>query len=262
MNKFKEAIKNEELRVLLIGNENRFIVNTLINTLKANDVEVRCVSPNVTELSHIKDVPRDCILYLDEGEEKDFVEVDMYLRDNYGDEDIRIYLIGTHDQFQYTFKNIAESKFAACFERPFQASDVIEALKNGASHDEKEKEKKRILVVDDDATMLRMIKNWLSEKYTVHMVTSGMNAIQFLAKNEVDLVLLDYEMPVTSGPQVLEMMKSEPQTASIPVMFLTAKGDKESVMSVLALKPEKYLLKTLKQNELIANIDEFFAKQK
>ncbi len=94
------------------------------------------------------------------------------------------------------------------------------------------------------------------------MVTSGMNAIQFLAKNEVDLVLLDYEMPVTSGPQVLEMMKSEPQTASIPVMFLTAKGDKESVMSVLALKPEKYLLKTLKQDELIANIDEFFAKQK
>ena len=67
MNKYKAAINSEGLRVLLIGNENRFIVNTLINTLKENDVEVRCIPPNVTELSHIQDIPRDCILYLDEG---------------------------------------------------------------------------------------------------------------------------------------------------------------------------------------------------
>ena len=69
-------------------------------------------------------------------------------------------------------------------------------------------------------------------------------------------------MPITTGPQVLEMLRSEPSTSDIPVMFLTVKSDKESVMKVVALKPEKYLLKTMPPAELIANIDEFFEKQK
>jgi CheY-like chemotaxis protein len=94
------------------------------------------------------------------------------------------------------------------------------------------------------------------------MVNSGMAAITFLAKNKVDLILLDYEMPITTGPKVLEMLRSESSTASIPVMFLTVKSDKDSVMQVLKLKPEKYLLKTMPPAELLANIDEFFAKQK
>ena len=51
-------------------------------------------------------------------------------------------------------------------------------------------------------------------------------------------------------------------TSSIPVMFLTVKSDKESVMKVVSLKPEKYLLKTMPPDELIANIDEFFEKKK
>ena len=130
---------------------------------------------------------------------------------------------------------------------------------------EKEEErlqKKRILVVDDDGTMLRTIKSWLSDKYQVFMVNSGMAAITFLAKNEIDLILLDYEMPITTGPQVLEMLRSEENTAKIPVMFLTNKGDKESVMNVLGLKPEKYLLKTMSKSELLGQIDEFFEKEK
>ena len=45
-------------------------------------------------------------------------------------------------------------------------------------------------------------------------------------------------------------------------MFLTVKSDKESVMKVVSLKPEKYLLKTMPPDELIANIDEFFEKKK
>ena len=69
-------------------------------------------------------------------------------------------------------------------------------------------------------------------------------------------------MPVTTGPQVLEMLRSESATSSIPVMFLTNKSDKESVMTVLNLKPEKYLLKTMTKQELLENIDDFFKNKK
>ncbi len=90
------------------------------------------------------------------------------------------------------------------------------------------------------------------------MVNSGLQAIKWLAKNKVDLILLDYDMPVTTGPQVLEMLRSDPETASIPVMFLTGKGDKESVMAVVALKPEGYFLKNIKKPELLEKLQEFF----
>ena len=123
-------------------------------------------------------------------------------------------------------------------------------------------QKKKILLVDDDGTMLRTLKSWLETHYQVFMVNSGMAAITFLAKNEIDLILLDYEMPITTGPQVLEMLRSEENTAKIPVMFLTNKGDKESVMNVLGLKPEKYLLKTMSKSALLGQIDEFFEKEK
>ena len=85
-----------------------------------------------------------------------------------------------------------------------------------------------------------------------------MNAITFLGKKHVDLILLDYEMPVASGLQVFEMLKAEPATASIPVIFLTAKDDRETVMKVLAAKPEKYLLKTMDPEELVESVNNFF----
>ena len=151
---------------------------------------------------------------------------------------------------------------AAVFERPVNVKELGRQMTAVVEQEDVRLQKKKILVVDDDGTMLRTIKSWLSEKYQVFMVNSGMSAITFLAKNSVDLILLDYEMPVTPGPKVLEMIRSEASFSDIPVMFLTNKGDKESVMQVVSLKPEKYLLKTMPPAELIENIEEFFEKQK
>ena len=89
-----------------------------------------------------------------------------------------------------------------------------------------------------------------------------MNAIALLAKKKIDLILLDYEMPMLNGPKVLEMIRSESEFKDTPVMFLTGRDDKESVMSVINLKPEKYLLKSLPADELMKTINDFFEMQK
>ena len=94
------------------------------------------------------------------------------------------------------------------------------------------------------------------------MVSSGMQAIKWLGKNKADLILLDHEMPVTSGPQVLEMLRADSETSSIPVIFLTGKGDKESVMAVVALKPEGYFLKGIQKAELLQKLQEYFILHK
>ena len=69
-------------------------------------------------------------------------------------------------------------------------------------------------------------------------------------------------MPVTTGPQVLEMMRSETGTSDIPVIFLTGKGDKESVAKVLRLKPQGYILKSAGQREVMQQVDDFFERSK
>jgi CheY-like chemotaxis protein len=117
---------------------------------------------------------------------------------------------------------------------------------------------KTILIVDDDANYLTLIREWLKGTYKVAMANSGLQAIKWLGKNKADLILLDHEMPVTSGPQVLEMLRSDGETKNIPVIFLTGKGDKESVMAVVSLRPEGYFLKTIQKDELLDKLKEFF----
>ena len=116
----------------------------------------------------------------------------------------------------------------------------------------------RILIVDDDPNYMSLVREWLKGTYKFSMANSGMQALKWLGKTKADLILLGHEMPVTSGPQVLEMLRSEEETKDIPVFFLTAKNDRASVMAVVALKPEGYFLKTIQRNELLKELGEYF----
>lgn len=117
-------------------------------------------------------------------------------------------------------------------------------------------------MVDDSGAVLRNVKSWLEDKYRVILANSGAMAIKYMATNRPDLVLLDYEMPICDGKQVLEMIRAEHDFEDIPVIFLTSKSDKDSVLSVSSLKPEGYLLKSLAPIQIIRAIDDFFEKQK
>ncbi len=121
--------------------------------------------------------------------------------------------------------------------------------------------RRNILVVDDSDFMRARIVKLLAEHYEVSEVASSVAAIQSIAMNKPDLIVLDYEMPVCDGRQALEMIRNEKNTADIPVVFLTGKGDRESVRKVMALKPEGYLLKSMPDAEIKKYIDGLFAKR-
>ena len=88
-----------------------------------------------------------------------------------------------------------------------------------------------------------------------------MNALNFLKSRTVDMILLDYEMPVLSGLEVFRTLKSEQNTQSIPVIFLTSKDDKATVMRVLEVKPVNYIVKPIHPALLQQMVDDYFAKQ-
>ena len=118
----------------------------------------------------------------------------------------------------------------------------------------------KVLVVDDSMTIRQAMKGLLEDEYQVQLAESGVAAIRTISLDRPDLVLLDYEMPVCDGRQTLEMLRSEPSFADLPVIFLTGRSDPEVVRALLSLKPAGYLLKYLKPAEIKEKIEGFFAK--
>lgn len=116
--------------------------------------------------------------------------------------------------------------------------------------------RKHVLVVDDDAIMLKTIKRNLEDEYDVATAVSGKIAMKFLENKKTDLVLLDYEMPGENGADVLMQLRGRGQTKDLPVIFLTGISDKDKIQQVLALKPQGYLLKPVERDKLLAKIKE------
>ena len=123
-------------------------------------------------------------------------------------------------------------------------------------------QKKKLLVVDDSSFILKMMQELLDHDYEVITAKSGISAIMSITLDRPDLILLDYEMPVCNGRQVLEMIRSEKEFTDISVIFLTSHADKESIKKVIALKPDGYLSKSLPSESVKKEIDHFFEKKK
>jgi CheY-like chemotaxis protein len=113
-----------------------------------------------------------------------------------------------------------------------------------------------VLVVDDDSSMLRMIKEILSDEYDVATAISGKVALKFLENRSTDIILLDYEMPQQSGSEVYEKLLENPATKDIPVVFLTGVSDRDRIAEVLAMRPRGYLLKPIDSERLKKTITE------
>ncbi len=119
---------------------------------------------------------------------------------------------------------------------------------------QKEKEKKHILIIDDDSSVLKLVKGYLGQDYQVATALSGKIALKFLEKKDTDLILLDYEMPEESGAQILLKIRSDRRLKDLPVVFLTGVTEKERIQEVLALKPQGYLLKPISTDKLSSTL--------
>ena len=112
--------------------------------------------------------------------------------------------------------------------------------------------KRRILVVDDDGMNLTRTKIILGKDYDVLLANSGIEALVKLKSEDVDLVLLDIDMPEMNGIETFERMKEF--AANIPVIFLTASGLEEDVQTAIRLGAANYLKKPYRPQELLKRV--------
>lgn len=114
---------------------------------------------------------------------------------------------------------------------------------------------KHILIVDDVTTNLKLAAEVLQETYKLSMAKSGQQAIQFLEKAKPDLILLDIRMPEMDGYQTLEIIKANPATANIPVVFLTVDDQRESEIKGLKMGAMDFILKPFEPEVMLSRID-------
>lgn len=114
---------------------------------------------------------------------------------------------------------------------------------------------KHILLVDDVSTNLKCEGMILKNQYKVTMVKSGREALEYLKTVIPDLLLLDIRMQEMDGYEVMEHMKEKPETASIPVILLTADAAENSEKRGIALGAADYIRKPFEPRELLDRIE-------
>ncbi|EJL6400125.1 MULTISPECIES: HD domain-containing phosphohydrolase [Vibrio] len=103
----------------------------------------------------------------------------------------------------------------------------------------------RILIVDDEPANLKVMRQVLQENYRLSFARSGQDALALLAQEKVDLILLDIMMPEMTGFDVCQRLKSNPKTAAIPVIFVTALRDSIDEETGFALGGVDYITKPI-----------------
>ncbi|MDR0473276.1 MAG: response regulator [Treponema sp.] len=117
-------------------------------------------------------------------------------------------------------------------------------------------EQKSILAVDDTAFFLTMLKTTLQDtEYKLTCVKSGEDALKFLEKRHVDLLLLDIEMPDMDGYKLAAKIRESGQKA--PIIFLTGNAQKENVTKALKAGAADFIVKPINKDVIIAKISRY-----
>ena len=106
-----------------------------------------------------------------------------------------------------------------------------------------ENTRKKLVVVDDNASYVAVVRTLLKPFYDIYPAPSGAKLFQILDNFIPDMVLLDISMPEMDGFEVIKIMKESPRFKDIPVVFITAKDDEDSAVKGLDLGAVDYVTK-------------------
>jgi DNA-binding response OmpR family regulator len=121
--------------------------------------------------------------------------------------------------------------------------------------------KKKILVVEDEESLLKLESILLTSKgYEVRGVSNGQAALDAIAEESPDLVLLDIMLPEMDGFEVCRRIKSDPGTKEIPIIMLTAKKSREDMARGEKVGADWYITKPFKSAMVIETIQRFLRK--
>ncbi|MBN1841801.1 MAG: response regulator [Deltaproteobacteria bacterium] len=120
-----------------------------------------------------------------------------------------------------------------------------------------------VLVVDDFATMRRIIKNALKQIGFTKILEAddGTTALAVLKKNEVDLIISDWNMPKMTGLDLLKKVRGEESTKKIPFLMVTAEAQKDNVLQAIQAGVSNYVVKPFTADAIKEKLTQVFSKK-
>lgn len=113
----------------------------------------------------------------------------------------------------------------------------------------------RILIVDDNPQNLQVLGRLLQEKnYEIEFAINGKAALEWLESQQFDLILLDINMPEMDGFEVCQTIRKDEKLNKVPVIFLSADSDRESILRGFELGAQDYVTKPFDSRELIVRV--------
>ncbi|MDA3953101.1 MAG: response regulator [Bacteroidales bacterium] len=117
-------------------------------------------------------------------------------------------------------------------------------------------ERNKILIVDDNPKNIQVLANTLGDaKYEIEYTTNGYDAIEWLNKDSFDLILLDVMMPEMDGYEICSKIKENEAFKDLPIIFITAKTDVESIVKGFDYGAVDYITKPFNSKELLARVN-------
>lgn len=251
--------KRSEKSVLLIASQETFSVRSVRTRLMESGIKGVYVQTNAADLKiHYR--MANLFLYFTDGEAATRIGFHNYAKKICEETGKKLILVGSKSEFGDVESIIPKTQMYAYIDRPFEMPEMVNVVSGFFRRKKSKAEgRKQILIVDDDVSYMRVMENWLGDYYQVSMASSGIKAMEQLAERPVDLLLLDYEMPVMDGPAFAKLLKNYSNTKNIPVFFLTGKKDRGSVMKAMDVRPVGYVLKTTDRADLLNKIKNYFA---
>lgn len=121
--------------------------------------------------------------------------------------------------------------------------------------------KPNVLVVDDDIEFLNIVKTYLQDVANVELASSGRQALQLAYEVPIDIILLDFEMPIMDGVKTLTNLRNLKTCINVPVIMLTGRSDRYAVMNSLVMGIDGYLLKPVDKDVLVETVLETYQKK-
>ena len=121
------------------------------------------------------------------------------------------------------------------------------------------KEKPRVLIVDDDPVVRRIVLELLNNRYTIISASTGVQIPELLKKHKPDLVILDVMLPWINGFELCRIIKTHSQNEELPVLFLTSCKEKEDLLTGKEVGASGYLTKPFHAKDLYREVERLLA---
>ena len=118
-----------------------------------------------------------------------------------------------------------------------------------------------VLIVDDDVQALETMSLYLVDIADVFTVTGGRQAVEYVQLYRMDVILLDVDMPIMDGFKTLEQFRNLKECINVPVVLVTGKSDKYTVMNSVCMGVDGYLVKPVNKESLCQKVMEVYQKK-